>query len=94
MTKNLQAQLLRGTVALTNFQFSRFRLLWQEEEEEEEEEEKLNEVETETRNMKREEQNKSADAFKRFQSKAPPCCPHLFMHQKPRLDVSYDADRS
>jgi hypothetical protein len=61
-----------------------FRLLW----EEEDEEEKLNEVETETRKVKTEAQNKSADVLKRFQSKAPLCCPHLFMDQKPNLDTS------
>jgi hypothetical protein len=58
-----------------------FRLLW----EEEDEEEKLNKVETEIRNR---EQNKYADILKRFQSKPPLCCPHLFMDQKPRLDTS------
>jgi hypothetical protein len=82
---------LRGTIALTAVFVSLcFRLLW----EEEDEEEKLNEVETETPNVKTEEHNKSSDAVKRLQPKAPPCCPHLFMHQKPRLDVSYDVDRS
>jgi hypothetical protein len=49
---------------------------------------KLNEVETETRNIKTEQQNKSADVLKRFQSKALLCFPYLFMDQKPRLDTS------
>jgi hypothetical protein len=63
-----------------------FRLLW--EEEEDDEDENINEVETETRKVKTEQQNNSTDVLKRFQSKAPLCCPHLFMDQKPRLDTS------
>jgi hypothetical protein len=79
--QSLQTQLLQATVPPTTFFNSFcFRLLW-------EEEEKLNAVETETRNIQKEKQNKPADVWKRLQSKAPLCCPHLFMGQKPRLDV-------
>ena len=49
---------------------------------------KFNDVETETRNVTTEQQSKPADILKRFQWKAPLCCPHLFMDQEPRLDNS------
>jgi hypothetical protein len=51
--------------------------------------ETLKQDETKTRSINKEEDKKCADV-KRFQSKAPPCCPHLFI----RHDTSYDADIS